>query len=145
MSADKSKSKSPGKSKSAAQKGREARSGAEWVTFAISLAILLGVAALILFQVGDTSGPALPTVVKTGPVEQSKGKWLVPVEVRNEGGETAESVQVTASFEAGGETIEADQEVEFLAKGESAEVVFVFDQDPAGGKLDVRVAGYASP
>lgn len=139
MSADKSKGKS------ASKKDREARSGAEWVTFAVSLAILVGVASLILFQVGDTSGPALPTVVKTGPVEQSKGKWLVPVEIRNEGGETAESVQITASFEAGGETIEADQEVEFLAKGESAEVVFVFDQDPAGGKLDVRVAGYAAP
>ena len=127
------------------KKGREARSTAEWITFAISVGVLLVVATLIVTQVGKSDGPAVPAVVKTGPAEQSEEHWLVPVEIRNEGGKTAERVQIQASFEAGGETIESDQEVEFLAKGESAEVVFVFDQDPAGGKLEIRVAGYATP
>lgn len=124
---------------------RATRSGAEWVTFGVSLAVLLLVALLIVLQVGESKEPALPTVIKTGPVEKAGDRWLVPVEIRNEGGETAESVKVMASLEIEGETLESDQEVEFLAKGESAEVAFLFEKDPASGELEVTVAGYSIP
>ena len=124
---------------------RQARTPAEWVTFGISVAILLVVVGLIATQAGGSDSPALPRVLKKGPVEHRGDRFLVPVEIRNDGGGTAETVQVTAELTIGEETIEADQTVEFLAHGERAEVTFVFEQDPASGELVIRVSGYTVP
>jgi uncharacterized protein (TIGR02588 family) len=124
---------------------RDPRTPAEWVTFAVSVAILLVVVGLITTQANGSDRPALPRVTKTGPVEQRGDRYLVPVEIRNDGGATAEAVQVTAELTVGEEVVEADQTVEFLAQEETAEVVFVFDQDPGSGQLDVRVTGYTVP
>ena len=124
---------------------RPARTAAEWVTFAVSAAILLVVVGLIATQAAGSDRPALPRVLKTGPVERHGDRFVVPVEVRNDGGATAEAVQVTAELTIGEETVEADQTVEFLAQGETAEVAFVFEEDPAGGELKVRVTGYTVP
>src|SRR5688500_16215891 len=100
---------------------RQARTPAEWVTFGISVAILLVVVGLIATQAVGSDSPALPRVLTTGPVEHRGNRFLVPVEIRNDGSGTAETVQVTAELTLGGETIEADQTVEFLAQGEKAE------------------------
>lgn len=139
---------SPSKSNSKAGKangGRPARTVAEWVTFAVSVAILLVLVGLIAVEAGEPDRPALPRVVETGPVERQGDAFLVPVTVRNEGGATAEAVQVVAELTIGDEVTEADQTVEFLARDETAEVAFVFAQDPAGGTLDVRVTGFTVP
>lgn len=124
---------------------RPPRTSAEWVTFAVSVAILLVVVGLIATQATGSDRPALPRVSKTGPVERQGERFLVPVEIRNDGGATAEAVQVTAELTVGDEVVEADQTVEFLAQEEKAEVVFVFDRDPAAGQLDIRVTGYTVP
>jgi len=124
---------------------RPARSAAEWVTFAVSVLILLVLVGLIATEAGEPDRPALPRVVETGPVERHGERFLVPVKIRNEGGATAESVQIVAELTIGAEVTEADQTVEFLARDETAEVAFVFDEDPATGTLDVRVAGFTVP
>lgn len=124
---------------------RPARSAAEWVTFAVSVVILLALVGLIATKAGEPDRPALPRVVETGPVERHGDRFLVPVKVRNEGGATAETVQVVAELTVGPDVVEADQSVEFLAPDETAEVAFVFEEDPATGRLDVRVAGFTVP
>lgn len=138
---------SPSRSKatSKAEAGRPARTVAEWVTFGVSVVILLVLVGLIAVEAGEPDRPALPRVVETGPVERHGEAFLVPVTVRNEGGATAEAVQVVAELTIGDEVIEADQSVEFLARDETAEVAFVFAEDPATGTLDVRVTGFTVP
>jgi uncharacterized protein (TIGR02588 family) len=125
--------------------GRQARTAAEWATFGVSALVLLLVVGLIGLQASESDRPALPRVLTTGPVERQGDRFLVPVEIRNEGGATAEAVQVTAELTVGPDTVEADQTVEFLAEGERAEVVFVFERNPAEGELEVRVSGYTVP
>lgn len=125
--------------------GRAARTPAEWVTFAVSTLVLLVVVALIVAQATEADSPALPRVLSTGPVERRGDRFLVPVEIRNDGGATAEAVQVVAELTAGEDVVDADQTVEFLAQGEKAKVVFVFDRDPATGQLEVRVSSYTVP
>lgn len=138
---------SPSASKSTSKSGgaRPARTVAEWVTFAVSVVILLVLVGLIAVEAGEPDRPALPRVVETGPVERHGEAFVVPVKVRNEGGATAETVQVVAELTIGEEVLEADQSVEFLARDETAEVAFVFAEDPAGGTLDVRVTGFTVP
>jgi uncharacterized protein (TIGR02588 family) len=115
------------------------------VTFGVSVVVLVLVAGLIARQASEGDRPPEPRVLKTGPAERRGDQYVVPVEVRNEGGGTAESVQVVAELKVGDEVTEADQMVEFLAKGERAELAFVFEEDPGAGELTVRVAGFTVP
>ena len=120
------------------------RVAAEWVTFAIATAIVLAVIGLIAAQIPGTDLPASPTAKAAEPVRR-EGQFVVPVEVTNGGDATAENVQVAATLEIGGETFEADQAIDFLAGGETAELEFVFGEDPSSGELDVRVTGFSVP
>lgn len=121
------------------------RNFAEWVTFAVASAVVLAVVGLILAQVPGTDSPPAPLAKVTGPAERRHGQYAVPVEVTNRGDATAENVQVAATLELGGDMFEADQVVDFLAGGESAELEFIFEQDPRSGTLKVRVTGHAVP
>jgi uncharacterized protein (TIGR02588 family) len=67
-------------------------------------------------------------------------------EVMNQGGETAESVQITAELKIDGEVAETgEQQIDFLSSGEQEEGAFVFTQDPRHGELIIRVASYKLP
>lgn len=133
-------------SKKPETKRRPARSSAEWVTFAISLVLLSGVVAVIAAQIPGEHTPAVPVVRQDGPVRVDGGSFFVPVEVANEGEETAQNVQVLATLTSddGTETT-ADQVVDFLAGGETEQLEFVFDEDPREGELEVSVNGYGVP
>ncbi|HVE94381.1 MAG TPA: hypothetical protein VNB24_05625 [Acidimicrobiales bacterium] len=133
-------------SKQSDDRQRPARSSAEWVTFAISLLLLSGVVAMIAIQIPGEHLPPAPTVRQAGPVRATGGSFFVPVEVSNDGDDTAQNVQVLATYTSadGTETI-ADQVVDFLAGGETEELEFVFDEDPREGELDVSVNGYGVP
>jgi uncharacterized protein (TIGR02588 family) len=125
---------------------RSARTGAEWVTFAVSAALLAALVAVIALQIPGKHTPPAPTVTQSGPVRAAQGSYFVPVEVENRGEATAENVQVLATFTADdGTEVVADQVVDFLAGGEVHELEFVFDEDPSGGKLEFAITGYLVP
>jgi uncharacterized protein (TIGR02588 family) len=120
------------------------RSTAEWVTFAVALVVVSAVIGLIAVEIpGGKRAPA--PVLSVGAVEERGGRFVVPVSVRNEGERTAAEVQVVASLTVDGDEVEGDQVVDFLSGGEVEELEFAFDDDPADGELDVRVAGYQLP
>lgn len=124
---------------------RPARSTAEWVTFAVSALVVLVLLAAIAVEAARTDDPAAPVAAIGGAIEVHGRQFHVPVSVTNRGDETAEAVRVLASLEIGGEVVEGDQTVDFLAGGDRQEVIFVFDEDPAGGVLSIRVTGFTVP
>lgn len=124
---------------------RPDRTAAEWVTFAVSCTILLVVVALVVVQLVGEHDPAAPEAHRVGPVRVVDGQHVVEVAVTNEGDATAANVQVTASLVIDGETTEGDQTIDFLAGGETEDLVFVFDDPPADGELTVAVSGYGVP
>lgn len=123
---------------------REGRSTAEWTSFAVCSAILLVVLGLLASELAGPEDPPTPTV-SVSEARQELGSFFVPVEVHNEGDETALDVQVSASLTVGGTTEMGDVVVGFLGGGESEEVVFAFAEDPADGELEVRVTSFAVP
>ena len=123
---------------------RRPSTGAEWVTFGVAALIVLGVIAAIVSQVVATSAPPSPSVV-VHAAEERNGRFVVPVTLTNEGDETAEGVQVTATLTTDDGETTADQSVDFLAGGEEAELEFAFDDDPADGELVVEVGAYLLP
>ena len=66
-------------------------------------------------------------------------------EVLTEGDKTAANVQVRAELTIDGETIDGDQTIDFLSGGEDRALVFVFEQDPANGDVQVLVTSFAKP
>lgn len=124
--------------------GRWGRSAAEWVTFGISMALLLAVALVIAAEIPRSNGAATPVAVVRG-VSEREGRFFVRVEVVNRGDRTAENVQVAGSLVVDGEESDGDQTVDFLSGGETEELEFVFDEDPAEGELTVRVTGFLLP
>jgi uncharacterized protein (TIGR02588 family) len=124
--------------------GRGPRSGAEWVTLVVAAAVLVALLSLIAAQIPKDETPPAPTATP-GRIVERNGRWVVPVEVENEGDETAENVQVEAKLVVDGEEHGGDQVIDFLAADDVAEVEFVFGVDPAEGDLEVVVTGYTVP
>jgi uncharacterized protein (TIGR02588 family) len=124
---------------------RERRTAAEWVTFAFSCLVLTVVVGLVTSQLFGSEDPAAPAVTETGPVESVEGQFHVRVTVDNGGDETAVNVQVTAELTIGDDTTTGDQVIDFLAGGETEELVFVFADDPSTGELVVEVTSFGEP
>ena len=117
---------------------------AEWVTFGVAAAIVLPLVVTILVLAQRATAPPTPAVV-VGAVDERDGRWFVPVVVENRGDETAENVQVTATLTLDDGEATSDQVVDFLSGGDSAEVEFVFEDDPDEGELVVVIGGYGLP
>ena len=130
---------------SASQRSSTQRTTAEWVTFAISCAVLLVVVGLVVLDMAGSNDPPAPTATQAGPVRTAGNHFFVPVEVVNDGDATAANVQVTAELVIGGQSYSGDQTIDFLGGGQRAELAFSFDTDPAQGELGIRVSSYAVP
>ncbi|ELR97872.1 TIGR02588 family protein [Gloeocapsa sp. PCC 73106] len=126
---------------------RRKRALAEWVTFSISSLILASIIGLVVYswlKVGEH--PPVLTIERSGNVRQVEGNFYVTFTLTNKGGETADSVQVTAELRINGEVKESgEQHIDFLAGGEAEEGVFLFSLNPENGELILRVASYQKP
>lgn len=121
-------------------------SPAEWVSFALASAVLLGILGTVGYLGLRDRNQQPPLLEVTSSVEKRQDKYYVPFTVVNSGGETAEAVQVIAELRVNGELTEwGDQQIDFLSSQEETKGAFVFTQDPQAGELTVRVASYIEP
>ncbi len=123
---------------------RPERTTAEWTTFGVAVAVLLAIIAAIGVEAARHHDDAQPVASIDG-TRRVGDQFHVAVVVVNEGDKAASAVQVNASLEVEGETLEGDQVVDFLAGGDEEELVFVFDKDPDDGELSVEVSGFTVP
>lgn len=119
------------------------RTLAEWVTLGISLTIMLALVGLITYEYFGRGNR--PAVIEVRPqldeLRQEAGAYYLPVEVTNEGDQTAASVWVELTLVAPDNGQESARlHVEFLAGGATEEGVVVFRQNPAEGRLEDRVS-----
>lgn len=126
---------------------RPARTTAEWWTFGVSLALVAAVvgAVLLTWATGPSGSPEL-VAERSGPVTREGDVYRVPFEVRNDGGDAADQVQVVAELVVDGRVEgEGEQSFAFLSGGETEGGAFLFATNPAEGILTIAVAGYAEP
>jgi uncharacterized protein (TIGR02588 family) len=123
------------------------RSPVEWIAFGIGLFILTGIVGLVVYQwFTQKNRPPVLSMTSESEIRQASGQFYVPFSVTNIGGQTAESVQVIAELRIEGEVMEdGEQQIEFLAGGETEEGAFIFSRNPKEGKLVMRVASYKLP
>lgn len=120
----------------------QARPLVEWITFSISLGLLLLLVGLLSYDYFTNEDepaelevrPALEAVVQRGE------RYYLPVWVSNTGHDAAGSVQVTLKLVVGGEEVEQSAlAVGFLAGQDEAEAAAVFNHDPRLGELVVEL------
>ncbi len=121
------------------------RNRLEWLILIASVAtifalvIYLGIQALI----GST-----PAEIRVEPQAQeartTETGWLLPVTVRNVGGEAAMSLLIEARATVGGGEETSDLSVNLLAGGSWRNLVVGFS-GPPDGEVSFRVVGYESP
>lgn len=124
----------------------------EWAVFAVSLVLVLGTLGFLVYDAatgpsgprGDTKPPEI--VVRLGEAERSGGVYAVPVEVRNNGEETAEGVHVEVVLESPGRAPErAELVVAFVPRQSVRRGWVTFTANPDAGRLTGRALGYEKP
>lgn len=123
---------------------RRSRNAAEWTTLGISLAVLVGVFALVAIQLRNPDAAPVPTA-RVKQVRAVGDRFHVDVEVTNEGDRTAANVQVNAEIQGIDGAISGDQTIDFLPGGGEQQLTFIFDDDPTTHELEVRVTGFTNP
>lgn len=118
-----------------------------WVSLSLSslvLVTILGLASYLWVSDRQQQPPILEVV--PNEIRQSNSQFYVTFEVSNQGGRTAESVQVIAELRMNGMTVESGEQIfDFLSSQERANGTFIFTQDPGQGELTIRVASYQQP
>jgi uncharacterized protein (TIGR02588 family) len=134
---------------SARRKGRtgQGRTLAEWITFAISLGIVLLVIAGVvatMITAGDRP-PAITVQPRLEQVRAEAGRFYLPLVVRNEGGRSVEEVRIVVTHGSGSDSSEAEVVIDLLAAGETADATVSFSRDPRQGSLSAEVRSFRQP
>ena len=124
---------------------RHGRTAAEWITFALSVAIILAAVGLVvyLYVLDGNDPPVIAATAMMDQVREESETYFVPVAVTNSGDRTAEQVVVEAELTAAGDAPEVSEfTLDFLAGDESETGTAVFSSDPASGELTVDVISF---
>jgi uncharacterized protein (TIGR02588 family) len=127
--------------------GQRRRSLAEWTTLALSTLLLAAIVGLVLYdwQLNKHLPPAFQVELNE-PFRLTAGRYYVPFTLHNTGGRIARKVQVIAELHLPDDSEETgEQQFDFLSGNERKKGSFVFEHDPQGGELIVRVASFGLP
>lgn len=115
------------------------RTMAEWVTLAVSALIVLGMLGVLVYDLiaGSNRPPVIAVVPDFDATYQEEGKYYLPLTVVNEGGRTAADVTVHFVLPREGEASSESSTftIRFLAPGERAEAVAIFNAQPHPERL----------
>jgi uncharacterized protein (TIGR02588 family) len=118
----------------------------EWTVFAIGLVLVLATLGyLVRESIVSAEGP--PEVsARLGTPRPSASGHLVPIEVTNTGGSTAEDVRIPVFLELGnGEREEGELDLAFLPRESTRNGWVSFREDPRRGTLRLGAIAYEVP
>ncbi len=118
----------------------------EWVVAGIGLVLVAGVIGFLLYEA--FSGNGLPPDVKLSveSVVQIRNGYLVRITAVNEGGQTAEGVDIEGELRTGTESLERSRTtIDYLPPRSKKRLGLFFTRDPRRFQLDVRSLGYEEP
>jgi uncharacterized protein (TIGR02588 family) len=126
------------------QKGSAApKSIAEWISLAVSLAILLGFVGVILWLwIREPTGPP-QFKIQRGVVRNEAGLFHLPVTVTNIGGLACGQVRVEGKLNNEGREESTVTTIDFLPVRAQEEVVLIFRGEPSAAV--VQVTSYRRP
>ena len=118
----------------------------EWIVATIGFVLVAGVISFLLYEA--IVGNRLPPDVKLSvdSVVQTRNGYLAKITAVNEGGITAEGVDIEGELKKGTETIERSQTtIDYLPPRSEKKAGLFFTRDPRQLDLQVRSLGYEEP
>jgi uncharacterized protein (TIGR02588 family) len=115
-----------------------------WLGIACAIATLALIGYLLVEAMsGGGSGAVLGAV--QGPVHKAGDRYVLEVEVRNEGDETASQVTVEGRLGTGDDTEISSVVLDYVPPGPGTPAALVFDRDPAAETVVLRIRSYRYP
>ena len=122
------------------------RTGAEWVTTAIAVALIALLCGAILYEgyVAADGDPArIEVETSTAQAEQRGGSWYVLFAVSNSGDETVEEIALIIELFDGDEVVaEAETTIALLGEDERITGMAVFAADPRPFRAEGRTRSF---
>jgi uncharacterized protein (TIGR02588 family) len=118
----------------------------EWIVAAIGFMLVAGVIGFLLYEA--LAGNRLPPDVKLSvdSVVQTRNGYLVKITAVNQGGTTAEGVDIEGELRRGTEPVERSQTtIDYLPPRSEKRAGLFFTRDPRQFDLQVRPFGYEEP
>ncbi len=118
----------------------------EWIIAGIGFVLVAGVIGFLLYEA--FSGNRLPPDVKLSveSVVQNRQGYLVKITALNEGGQTAEGVDIEGELRTGTESLERSRTtIDYLPPRSEKRAGLFFTRDPRQLELHVRPLGYEEP
>ena len=119
------------------------------ITFSLSLAVVLGLVALVSYQhfARGSEPPTIEVTPQLDAVRRAGDAYYVPVEIKNRGGRTAADlrVQVTLRPSQGEQQEPAELLILFLPAGGTAHGTVVFHEQPSQERLRATVVSFLHP
>lgn len=111
-----------------------------WIARIVSLALLLTIVGVIAWKASLPKEPvAFTAKIQSEDIRPNAGKFLVPVEIKNEGSETA--LNLVVEIDAEGET--TTLEIPMIGQKESLTFVISAERPPQA--ISHRIVSYEAP
>jgi uncharacterized protein (TIGR02588 family) len=119
----------------------------EWVIFIIGLALVISSLGYLIYDAANANETPPQIEFKLGTPQLQSQHFIVPISVTNQGGQTAEDVQIEVVLENGGKEEErAELQIPFLPRSATQEGWVTFQTDPRNvERIKTRAIGYKKP
>ncbi len=118
----------------------------EWTVFGVSALLLLALTVYLVREALTPHDRPPDIVVQLGRVRESGGKFMVPVQARNDGHQPAEDLAIIVRLTVGGEERErVEMALSYLPRGSTRSGWVAFRTDPRHGKLEAGAVGFSVP
>jgi uncharacterized protein (TIGR02588 family) len=119
---------------------------AEWLTLGLSIVLVLGVAAFLLYSALQDHPRFVPLGVRVlteAAREGAGGQFIVPVEVRNLGRRSLKAITIRFTHASADGTEESgDFIIDHLGEGATHQAYLFLDQPPTAAKPEAEVSDY---
>ena len=119
----------------------------EWIAAGLGAAIALAILVLIGIEAFRADGSGPPRLdARALSVSGGAGRYLVEIEVRNSGHQTAAGVTVEGELkQASGAVETSTTTLTYVPGGSERRAGLIFTEDPRTSQLQIRATGYEEP
>lgn len=118
----------------------------EWVAAGVGLLLLLGAVGYQVVEGLTNDGTPPAIAIQQAQVHKVQGGYLVEIEVRNSGGQTAAGLEVEGELEVPRSKPETSTTTfDYVPRGSSSRGGLFFQSNPDKGTLTLRAKGYQEP
>jgi uncharacterized protein (TIGR02588 family) len=124
---------------------RGPRRVAEWITFGLSLTLVLALSAHLAWRLREPVTELVDARItpRLDRVAQQEGRFVLPLDIANPGGRTIRDLQVRVEYRgAGGELRSMDLLVDYLGQSSEQVVYTYFRDDPRTLSIRAEAMSY---